>query len=56
MSAPKLVVLAVIGLLLFDYKFNNGRLVDAFSGQATQFGYWLNSELSSLERRLAPFR
>jgi len=53
MTAPKLLVAAFISLLLFDYKFNNGRLVDALSDQAIQFGYWLNSELSSLERRLA---
>jgi hypothetical protein len=56
MTASKLLIVALVGLLLFDYKFNDGRLVDALSVQMTQFGYWLNKELSSLERLVAPFR
>jgi hypothetical protein len=56
MASPKLLVFAFVALLAFDYKFNNGRLIEALSEQATQFGYWLNGELSSIERRLAPFR
>ena len=53
MTAPKLLVLAFVALLLFDYKFN-GHLVEALWDQATQFAYWLNSELSSIEHRIAP--
>jgi hypothetical protein len=56
MTIPKLLVLMFVALLAFDYKFNSGRLVDALVDQATQFGYWLNSTLSGLERRIAPFR
>jgi hypothetical protein len=55
-TAPKLIILTFIALLLFDYKYNNGHLIDALSDQATQFGHWLSSELSSIERRVAPLR
>jgi hypothetical protein len=54
-TAPKLLILIFIALLVFDYEYNNGRLIDALSDQAAQIGYWLNIELSNIERRLVPF-
>ena len=56
MTPLKLLVLMFVALLAFDYKFNSGRLVDAVVDEATRFGYWLNSALSGIERRVAPFR
>jgi hypothetical protein len=55
-DSSTLLVVMFAALLAFDYKFYSGRLVDAISDQATQVGYWLNSELSNIERRIAPFR
>jgi hypothetical protein len=56
MTTPKLLVLMFVGLLAFDYKFNSARLVDALVDQGTQFGYWLNGEVSGIVRRIAPYR
>ena len=56
MTAPKLLVFAVFTLLAFDYTYNNNRLVEMMSDQATHFGYWLSNELLQIERRIAPLR
>jgi hypothetical protein len=56
MTTPKLLAAAFIALLAFDYTYNNNRLLQRFSQEGTQLGYWLSGELLQIERRIAPFR
>jgi hypothetical protein len=55
-TLPRLLLLLVAGVLLADYHFGNGRLIDKVSDQATQLMQVLNDELAQLERRVAPSR
>ena len=53
MTLTQLSLALCIVLGVIDYKFNNGRLVDALWYQATQWGAWLEAEFSSVASRLA---
>jgi hypothetical protein len=54
-TVTRAVLLAIVGLLATDYHFGNGRLIELLTIQTAQLGHKLSDELSSLERRIAPF-
>jgi hypothetical protein len=54
MTATRLIIIVLISTALFDFKFNNGRLVGAVWSQATQVGVWVNTKVSILIRYAAP--
>ena len=56
MTTPKLLAIAFIALLAFDYTYNDNRLLQRLSQEGMQLGYWLSGELLQIERRIAPFR
>ena len=56
MTAPRLLLLLVVGVVAADYHYGNGRLIDKASEQTTQLAYWLNDELWHLQRKISPFR
>jgi hypothetical protein len=56
MTAPRLLLLLVVGVVAADYHYGNGRLIDKASEQTSQLGFWLKDELWQLQRKIAPFR
>jgi hypothetical protein len=54
MTVPRVLQLLVVGVLFADYRYGDGRSINALSDRATQLAYKLNDELSRLERRVAP--
>ena len=54
MTLTRLMIIVTAGLLIADYKFGNGRLVDSMSTQAVELGYSLEYTFSKLVRRISP--
>jgi hypothetical protein len=51
----RLVLILGAGLLLTDYKFGNGHLLQSASVQTAELGYRLNDTFSQILRRIAPY-
>jgi hypothetical protein len=54
MTITRAVLLFFIAILIADYRFGNGRLIEAVSAQTAEVGYRLSGALSRLEHRIAP--
>jgi hypothetical protein len=54
MTFTRLVLILGAGLLLTDYKFGNGRLLQSASVKTAELGYGLNDTFSQIVRRIAP--
>jgi hypothetical protein len=53
MTATRLAVIATVCILVFDWRFGSGQLVNAAWDQAARLGYWLNDEFASVACRVA---
>ena len=55
MTLTRLVLILVAGLVLTDYQFGNGRLVQDVSAQTTDLIYKMNDTFLQIVRRVAPY-
>jgi hypothetical protein len=56
MTSTRLVLFLAAALLLTDYKFGNGRLLQSVSAQTAEIGYKLNDTFSNILRRITTYR
>ena len=54
MTFTRLVLVLVAGLLVIDYQFGNGRLLQAISDQTVELGYRFGDQFSTIARRISP--
>jgi hypothetical protein len=55
MTFTRLVLVLVAGLVLTDYQFGNGRLIQEVSAQTTDLIYRMNDTFVRVVRRVAPY-
>jgi hypothetical protein len=55
MTFTRLALILVAGLVLTDYQFGNGRLIQEVSGQTTGLIYRMNDTFQQIVRRVAPY-
>jgi hypothetical protein len=54
MTFTRLELMLFGALVLIDYQFGNGRLIQSVSAQTVELGYRLSGQLSQIARRISP--
>jgi hypothetical protein len=53
-TPTRILLLFVVAIVFIDYKFGNGRLVEAISAQTVQLGRTLSDQAAIIVRRVMP--
>jgi hypothetical protein len=54
MTFTRLVLILTTGLLVVDYQFGTGRMLQSVTDRTVELGHELNDRLSIVARRLSP--
>jgi hypothetical protein len=54
MTFTRLVLILTTGLLVADYQFGTGRMLQSISDRTVELGHELNERFSFVARRLSP--